>query len=89
MWKVLRLIMSGYKIITSKTEAFAAWDRKSVIVREDHGYYFVYPMISRGYKYPNFDLKRECCLNTFMSSEKAFQWSSEKGYSYTLLRSAK
>lgn len=77
-----------YNIISNRAEAFQAWDRRNVIIREDSGYYFIYPLIGRGYKYPNFDLKRECCLSTFVSENKAFQWAKEKGYDYALIKSA-
>ena len=78
--------MVDYKVISSRRQAMEAWDKQTVIIREDEGYFFVYPMLGRGFKYPNFDLKRECCLNTFLSEDKAVDWADSMDYQYAILR---
>lgn len=78
--------MLEYKVISNREQAFNAWDRSSVIIREEDGFYFIYPLIKRGYKYPNFNLKRECCLNTFITEERAHEWVAENGYVGVVLR---
>jgi len=81
--------MIDYEVISSRQEAMAAWDKTSVIIREDDGYYFVYPLLGRGYKYPTFDLKRQCCLNTFLSEQKAIEWAEARGYKFSILNNSK
>ena len=78
--------MTELRIVASRQEALAAWDKKGVIVREEDGYVFVYPLLGKGIKYPDFDLRRECCLNTFMSVEGALPWIKSKGYGYHIVR---
>lgn len=78
--------MVDYIVISSREQAIKAWDREQVIIREDEGYYFIYPLLGKGYKYPSFDLRRDCCLNTFVNYEMAAKWSKEAGYQHTFLR---
>ena len=79
--------MTEFTVVSTREEAFKVWDRRGVIIREDDGYYFVYPRLGRGIKYPGFDLKRDCCLNTFISREKAEQWALDMGYLSSFIRS--
>jgi hypothetical protein len=73
-------------IITSLPDVFTNWDKKSVIIRQEGGFVFVYPMLGRGVKYPDFDLRRECCLNNFMTIDQAVAWCMAKGFKYVVLR---
>lgn len=66
--------------ITSKEDALEAWDRESVIIREEDSYVYVYPLLSRGVRYPNFDLRRECNLMGFSNIEQALLWAKSRGY---------
>jgi hypothetical protein len=36
--------------------------------------------------YPGFDLRRDCCLNNFVSVEKAKQWVTAKGWEFVVLK---
>lgn len=78
--------MGDLEIVSTREEALASWDRKKVIVREVGGPVFVYPMLGRGVKYPTLDLRRDCCLNNFVSVEKAINWVRAKGWEYVVLR---
>lgn len=66
--------------ITTKNEALEAWDRENVVVREDGGYVYVYPLLGRGYMYPNFDLRRECNLMGFSDVGQALFWAKSRNY---------
>ena len=66
--------------ITDKDEALDAWDRERVIIREDDGYVYVYPLLGKGFMYPNFDLRRECNLQGFSDVEHALFWAKSRGY---------
>lgn len=66
--------------ITSKKEAMDAWNREGVIIREDDGYVYVYPLLPKGVMYPNFDLRRECNLMGFSDVNQAVFWAKSKGY---------
>lgn len=66
--------------IESKDQAMEAWDRDSVIIREDDGYVYVYPLLKRGVMYPNFDLRRECNLMGFTDINQAIFWAKSRGY---------
>lgn len=78
--------MSDLTIITSREDVFKEWDKKSVIIRQDDGFIFVYPLLARGVKYPDFDLRRECCLNNFVNVDQAVQWANSRNYEYVILR---
>jgi len=66
--------------IRSKQEAHEAWDREAVIIRQEDDYVYVYPLLGKGYTYPNFDLRRECNLMGFSDVDQAVFWSKSKGY---------
>lgn len=66
--------------IGCKDEAMEAWDGEGVIVREEDGYVYVYPLLGRGYIYPEFDLRRECNLMGFADIDQAILWAKSKGY---------
>jgi hypothetical protein len=72
--------------IKNKGDAYEAWDKSSVIVRELDGYVYVYPMITRGYNYYGFNLREECNLMGFSEIEQAKLWANSKGYEVTVIR---
>lgn len=72
--------------ISTREQALAAWDRKAVVIRENGGYAFVYPLLRKGVMYPGFDLRRDCCLNNFVSVEKARDWVVAKGWEFVVLK---
>ena len=72
-------------LITTREEAMIAWDRRSVIVKDEDGCVYVYPMIGRGYCYPGFDLQREACLQVFNDLRQAQLWAAAQGYTYYTL----
>ena len=67
--------------ITTKSDVYEAWDKESVVIREEDGYVYVYPLLGRGFMYPNFDVRRECNLMGFSDVEQALLWAQSKGYS--------
>lgn len=71
--------------ITNKTEALESWDREGVLIREEDGYVYVYPLLGRGVMYPNFDLRRECNLMGFSDVDQAIFWAKSRGYVPTVL----
>jgi len=77
--------ISNLQEITSREAALKAWDRDSVIIRTHGDYVFVYPMLGKGFRYPNFDLRRDCCLNNFVSLARAVDWADLKNYRYVIL----
>jgi len=66
--------------ITTKDEALEAWDKEGVVIREDDGYVYVYPLLGRGVTYHNFDLRRECNLMGFSDIDQALFWAKGRGY---------
>jgi hypothetical protein len=66
--------------VSSKAEALEAWDKEGVVIREDDGYVYVYPLLGKGVMYPNFDLRRECNLMGFSDVEQAVFWAKSRGY---------
>lgn len=66
--------------ITCKKEALEVWDREGVIIREEDGYVYVYPLLTKGIMYPNFDLRRECNLMGFSDIDQAIFWAKSRGY---------
>lgn len=75
-----------YTVITSREDVYRAWNKKSVIIRQDEECIFVYPLLDRGVEYPEFDLRRECCLNYFVNIDQAIQWTDSRNYNYVILR---
>lgn len=69
-----------YTEIKNKDEAMAAWDRERVVIRQEDDYVYVYPLIGRGYMYPEFDLRRECNLMGFSDIDQAAFWAKGRGY---------
>jgi hypothetical protein len=78
--------LDNLQTISSREQALAAWDRKAVVIRENGDYTFVYPLLRKGVMYPGFDLRRDCCLNNFVSVEKAKQWVTAKGWEFVVLK---
>lgn len=66
--------------ITTKEDALKVWDKEGVIIREEEGYVYVYPLLGKGVMYPNFDLRRECNLMGFSSIDQAVFWARSRGY---------
>lgn len=66
--------------VTCKQEALEVWDREGVIIREEDGYVYVYPLLQKGIMYPNFDLRRECNLMGFSNIDQAIFWAKSRGY---------
>lgn len=78
--------MSKPLVVTNREQALSAWDKRSVIVRESGGIVFVYPMLGKGIRYPNFNLMLECYLGNFINRVQALNWVNEKGYKYVVLK---
>ena len=72
--------------IKNKQDAYEAWDREGVIIRQEDDYVYVYPRLGKGYIYPNFDLRRECNLMGFSDIDQATFWAKSKGYVPYVLR---
>ncbi len=71
--------------VATREDVFSVWDRKAVIIREQSGFVFVYPALGRGVRYRDFDLRHECCLDSFVDISKAKLWAFTKGLSYVVL----
>ncbi len=77
--------------ITTYEQAMAAWDGQSVLVRsvEDSAgdpVVYVYPQLSRGVSYIEFNLRHEVCLQVFRSEQQALMWARSRGYGATSIR---
>ena len=72
--------------IKNKQDAYEAWDREGVIIRQEDDYVYVYPRLGKGYTYSNFDLRRECNLMGFSDIDQATFWAMSKGYVPYILR---
>ena len=72
--------------ISSKQDALEAWDQKTVIVRDDEDYVYVYPCLGRGVSYLGFDLRRECTLMGFLRVDQAVYWAQSRGYKPVVLK---
>jgi hypothetical protein len=83
---LMRDSVENLQTISTREQALAAWDKRSVVIRESGDYAFVYPLLRKGVKYPGFDLRRDCCLNNFVSVEKAKAWVEAKGWEHVVLR---
>lgn len=76
----------GLREVATREDVFAVWDRKGVIIREQAGFVFVYPALGRGVKYRDYDLRHECCLDSFVGLDKAVLWAQSKRFEYVVLR---
>lgn len=76
----------GLREVNTREDVFAVWDRRGVIIRESGGFVFAYPALGRGVKYRDFDLRHECCLESFVALDKAKLWAGMKGFNYVVVR---
>lgn len=78
--------MSDQRTIRRREDVYAAWDQRSVIIRQQAvGSTIVYPQLPRGVAYPSYSLREEYILARVRSVREGILWADRRHYRYGVL----